>query len=248
LKIISFTALGIISLCGFLLTLLPASIFFSLLPQDIRTSSDLLIGHPNGTIWSGKTTLEFRNFPASSLQWRFSGISISGLKPSASYHLIMAGAHHEIQARLNISELQLSLDQLQGFIHSKGINQLSAEYGHQFSGELLVQDGSLTTDFGCLQALTGQLDWDGGNIVLNVSEPPLNLQLPAMTGILDSKGCNASLSLKQQTDKLMVIYLKPSGWVEAEVYQKMLRLAGLAQQKTVNDESKPVLLFEEKIL
>ncbi len=248
MKIISFIALAIISLCGFLLALLPASVFFTLIPQEIRTSSDLLIGHPEGTIWSGQTTLKFRNFPGSSLQWQFSGISIDGFIPSAAYNLVITGAHHEIQTELNISELQLSLNQLQGSIHSDDINQLSAEYGHQFSGELLVQAGSLTTDFECLQSLTGQLDWDGGSILLNVSEPALNLKLPPITGFLDSKNCSASLSLMQQSDKLMIIYLKPSGWAEVQVYQTMLSLAGLPEHTTGNVKAKPVLLFEEKIL
>jgi hypothetical protein len=52
----------------------------------------------------------------------------------------------------------------------------------------------------------------------------------------------------QQSDKLMIIYLKPSGWAEVQVYQTMLSLAGLPEHTTGNVKAKPVLLFEEKIL
>lgn len=248
MKVVLFIALGIFSFCGFLLTLLPASIFFALLPQEVRAAKDLIIGHPVGTIWSGHTTIQFRNFPESSVQWQFEEISANDLTPAATYNLRITGPHHDMTAEFTISELQLSLNQLQGSIHANDINQLSTEYGHHFNGELVLNRISLTTDFRCLQSLAGQIHWDGGSIILNVTEPPLRLELPAISGLLDSNDCNASLVLEKQPDKLMVIQLKPSGWVEVQIYQPMLSLAGLAEPTPPGNELKPVLLFEEKIL
>ena len=248
LKVVLFIALGIISFCGFLLTLLPASIFFALLPQEVRAAKGLIIGHPQGTIWSGYTTIQFRNFPESSVQWQFDEISADDLTPAATYNVGITGPHHDMTAEFTISELQLSMNQLQGSIHANDINQLSAEYGHRFSGELVLKGISLTTDFRCLQSLAGQVYWDGGGILLNVAEPPLSLELPPISGLLDSHDCNLELALENRPDKLMDIQLKPTGWVEVQIYQAMLNLAGLAEPVPAGNELKPVLLFEEKIL
>lgn len=248
LKVVLFIALAAISFCGFLISLLPASLFFALLPAEIKTADDLVIGQPLGTIWSGNTTIAFRNFPPSSVQWQFDGISINNATPAARYHLQITGPHHEITAGFTLSESQMNLHQLRGSIHADDINQLSAEYGHHFSGELVFYGVSLTTNFHCLQSLAGQIDWDGGSVMLNVKDPPLRLELPPMTGFLDSTDCNASLAVKAQSDNLMIIHLQPSGWVEVQIFQTMLSLAGLSEPRPASKDQQPVLLFEEKIL
>jgi hypothetical protein len=223
---------------------LPASVVWRGLEADQHLPYGARVTLPRGTIREGNATLRFRTFPPSKLSWTLTSLFPDERSLALKYQVRLEGPNHTVDANVSLQKSGFNLMSVSGFFDSEDINQLAAPFGHQFSGRVDINLQDIRWNPQCVEKATGQIDWTGGTVSLNLFEKLTIYQLPAMTGNITETTCGLTVNLERNRQTLGQFTLTSEGWFRASIEPSLLRLA-----KTPNaDQIKQPLLFEEKIL
>lgn len=247
LRIFTYIFIALVSFLIFMVVLAPAGPIWGMFsPQVNQRIPDLRVLLVRGTIWDGSAELQYRLFPTSYLNWDTRGMALLG--GSVETLVSLAGDGHDFKAHLEVSSGSLTLSDLNGELAASYINAVSEPQGLTFSGEIDVNQLKLVSDFRTLTEAGGNIHWNGGKVVSRTSAVGTQVfDLPALDGDFSMQGEDVVLDLHHESNTIVDIRLKPTGWVTVKVKARLFELAGLPWPSGTS-LTDTVLEFEEKVL
>ncbi len=239
-----FSAAAILSFVAFLVMFAPASVAWGLVRDDVnRAVSDLELLAIDGTVWSGDAIVRYREFPPATLTWSLQPTSVLSLQPYIDLQL--AGDGLAANGSGHASRTTANVD-LHGGIDASYVNAVSTRYGLTFPGRLAVENLLLTSDHRWLTEASGQINWSGGTVQIDVFQDVQLFTLPPLRGNLSLQGNVLRLDVTDDSGGVMVIDVKPDGWAVVDIKVRMLAVAGLPYARTASLDD-TALVLEEKI-
>lgn len=238
--------LGVLGLLISILWFLPASLAWQQLSSSLVYPKDLAVATPRGSVREGSTWLRFRGFPPSQLSWQAGWPRMTEGEPTIDYDLRLQGPDHLLTGNLTLtlSNQNLKVNAIQGYLGSNDINRLAVPFGHQFSGEFTLREGAFKIQNSCLTSLTGTLLWTGGPIVFSTPRETARYDLPQLSADLSDQDCGIRVDVKTVNSDSARLVLSAEGWFLAELAPEFLQALGVKGAAQL----KGPLLFEEKIL
>ena len=219
---------------------MPASIAIDQILHRLNLPGDVTIRYTKGTIWEGQTQLNFRTFPSMALRWDVDAFrSFSALK--VQVEMLSTSSHLSGLIQLNTNTISIS--DLSFFLASSDINQLAENYGHRFGSGIQGQGIRGAFELACIRALSGQLDWAGGRLSIDIGGgAATELQTPALEGELSAKDCGAfvSLSAVEQLGATADLSIDQTGWFKAIISPTLVSLV-------TNNPARGPMQFEAKV-
>jgi Type II secretion system (T2SS), protein N len=246
LKPLFYLSAALLSFLIFVTVFAPAAPVWSIIREDVQARvPDLNVYRVSGTIWNGESEVQFRQFPPSLLSWHLSPIDL--IKGVAVIKATMTGEGHSLDAGVSLKSSGGDIRSLHGTISSGYVNQMSEQFGITFSGELEINELSVSSDKLWISDAHGTADWNGGRILITTAASPQTMILPPLKGVLLYQHERLILNITHQQQMLIRITLKKGGWAEVDIRNRMFDLASLPLPEG-SDPDETILIIEEKIL
>ena len=244
MKISAYILIAALTFSGFLVVFAPASLVWSTVQGDVtKAVPDLSVIKMGGSIWHGKSEIQFRQFPLSKITWEISPLKL--LRGAESISITADGHGHslDIEALITPSEGQVEL--LEGEFGSSYINSISEPYGLTFSGDLIIDKVSFVASKDEIKDASGTVHWSGGRVIVAGKDQPLDL--PPLDGKLFFEKQLLTFDVTFEQASLLRISLNKQGWAHIAIKGRFFDIANLPRPDgTSPDET--ILLLEEKIL
>jgi hypothetical protein len=197
---------------------IPAGVIRYLIPVDAQAA----LLSPQGTIWSGSGDLLVNGIETGRLSWSVRPVTF--LRGRVGYDLELAGAGADLSAGLEFG-VSTTLATVDGTVTGRFVNQWLEPYYIELSGLFQVLAVRFTLDGRMLEALDGQLAWDGGPIRYRLSGKVHDSALPAMTADL-GPGPVATAYATGESTPLLHAALTPDGFARIGVTKYLTRILG----------------------
>jgi len=244
MKISAYLSIAVIAFLGFLIAFAPASVLWSVIEKDVsRAVPDLKVMSVGGSIWSGKTEIQFRQFPSSRLSWTISPLNI--LSGTGSIRIIAEGNGHSMELEADATPSEVDMKIPNGNLSSDYINRVSEQYGLIFAGNLSFNEVFMATREAKLVDATGFAHWTGGRVFVAGQSQPLDL--PPLNGELLFADQLLVLNVTYQQLSMIKISLNEQGWATIAIKGRFFDIADLPRPDSTNPDE-TILLLEEKIL
>lgn len=228
----------------FMLVFAPAATLWVMARDDVaRQVPDLSVLTVDGTVWSGRADIRYREFPPGTLTWDLSAASLLALTADVDGRLVGEGHDVTVDAVATRTDANFVV---QGTIDNAFVNPLSGRYGLTFPGELQLIDIAIASDHHWLTAADGQINWSGGRVTFASPNGPQSVVLPPLTGQLSLVENNLVLELYDDTNILLSLSLAQSGWVKVDLMGHLLKTADLPFPASANPDA-VILVREEKL-
>ena len=170
-------------LLGVMLVCLVAFAPASLLDRAVRGVPDVDLISPQGTVWSGQAGLVVAGAQRGIVQWTLQPWTLALAHPTFDWQLSDPDVSLAGNAGSSLSEQTL---QVQGDVSAAVLNQWLTRYLITIQGDFTIQPTSLRLQ-GQRQvnALDGQIDWEGGLVRYTLSGILHEARLPPLTAYLD---------------------------------------------------------------
>lgn len=245
-RIFLYVVLGIVTFCAYILINLPVAPFWQRLSPEVSTAiPELNVFGVEGTVWAGEASVQFDQFPVSTLNWDLAVLKL--FLGSVISDLSISGANHQIDGTVTLTSDNAIIETLRGKVGAYYINTVSTPQGLTLSGEFSGVDINLKSDLKWLTEATGKIEWPGGEITsrLNAGQSQTVI-LPPLSGNISLIDNVLWLHIHQSSAPLVSIGVKPSGTASVTVLARLFDLAGLPLPGDADLDS-PVLEFEERI-
>lgn len=240
------TAIGFVAFVVFIIAMTPASFVHSALEDELAQNlPELQLHNIHGTVWQGEGTLDLYHLPPLDVSWYV---------PILSLVTGDINTHVKLQANGLSATMEIELDTSGGLVNnlsanvsSDYLNQVTAEYGLDLSGEVQIDDAMVSFDRSWLSGADGKMNWTGGIVHIQTPEKVHTVRLPSFDGVLSMDGNRLRLVVQQSETPMLDIEVKPDGWATVNVEQALVDIAQLPLPAAAPDEG-PVIVIEEKIL
>ena len=241
--LLTYAVVFLLGIVVFLVAFAPASSIWQLAKGDVANKlPHLLVQDISGTIWSGRGTIRYWNFPAAKLDWSLSPLSL--LRGRLEFQSVAAGDNIHLEASGNVTAGHLDVVTT-GRIDSAFINPVSSKFGLTYTGRLEVRRVHLVSDLSWFSEADGTLHWDGGPIIYHTSQGPRNIVLPGLDGALQQQGEDLRLDIKQGIHNLIVITLHRTGWVAVNMKVRLFDTAGMPWPAGESPDDTALMLEEQ---
>lgn len=223
---VAYAALFVTALLVFIVAFAPASLVWRLVSDDAsKYVPQLQVRTIQGTIWSGKARLAYLDFPDTTVSWTTRPGALLLGRVDVHVQAIAEHLHVDGMAHITPSGFDLTTE---GKVGSEYINPVSRIDGLTYSGELTTTAPvELTSDFSWITRASGSLHWSGGNIVYFTAQGAQTIDLPPLDGVISRNGQNVQLDVNHAVNTLIVVDLRPTGWVAVNLKARLFELAKL---------------------
>ena len=209
-----YAVLFSIGVVAFVIALAPASLLWQFSRENVsRALPELNVLVVNGTLWSGNAYIRYDKFPDTRVNWSAKPASLLHGRLDVDGVATGDNLYLTVDSRTAPSQLDITAT---GAVESSYINKVSRGYGLTCSGRITIDRMHLISDFSWFSAADGHLSWNGGNIMYNTAHGMESIILPALVGILHRNGNDLQLDIKHDSDTLIVVTLRPTGWVAVD--------------------------------
>ncbi len=244
MKATSYILVAALTFIGFLIVFAPVSPVWSMVRDDVsKAVPELNVLSLSGSIWSGKGEVQFRQFPPSQVTWTISPFDLFGR--TGRINITGVGEGHSLNAEAVITFTEGHIEIFEGKFNNIYISSISEPYGLTFSGDLSINDISLTAKKDGITDAHGTARWSGGRIFVAGKTQPLDL--PPLDGKLSFEKQFLILDVTFQQLSVLRISLNKHGWAAIAIKGRFFDIANLARPDGT-DPDETILLLEEKIL
>lgn len=197
---------------------LPAGLISWFLPEQGPVS----VLNLAGTVWTGTGEVLAEGRSMGRLHWQFSPVTI--LKGAVGYDFQLSGSGIDLSGRAHSGFTRTRVE-LSGLVTAPFVNQWLAPYQIELSGQFQVTDVTATLQGQILEALAGQIHWDGGPIRYTLSGILHTSALPAVIANL-GPGAEAVANAVGEPTPLLTAALQTDGYARFGVTKYLTRLLG----------------------
>lgn len=224
-RVALYIAAFVFSFLAFVVAFAPARAIWPFVRDDVQTAlPNLEVAAIDGTVWNGTALLRYRDFPETVLTWSLSPLQLLTGHLRVDAHLDGNGID---VTSLVMAASNMTAGDATGNIESTFVNVASAQMGLRFSGTLRIEGLALASDNHWFTRAAGTLRWEGGPVQYNAPDGYRTMVLPALDGALALVGSDLTLTVRHQTEDVILIALQPSGWASVDIKARLFMLAGL---------------------
>ena len=235
---------AIIAFTGFLIVFAPVSPIWSIVKEDVtKIIPELKVLGVGGSVWDGKSEIQFHQFPPSRVTWAISPFEI--LKGNAAIKATANGDGHFVDLKAVIDSSEANLRVVDGQFNSDFVNSVSQLYGITFGGIFSIDETFINANKMRIMDAGGTVHWSGGRVT--VATRSETLDLPPLDGELSLEDQLLVLHITHQQSSMLRITLNREGWATIAIKGRFLDIANLSRPEGTSPEE-TILLLEEKIL
>ena len=246
----SKSALALIAIVAFLVFMVamtPAALVYNTLRDNtLSTAPDIAISNVEGSIWKGRTDVQFKHFPIITGSWQLSPLHLLAATARSSMTFNAQGLTGNAVIALNSQGG--TVHQLSAIVQDTYLNPITVPYGLDLSGEVQLTDVNFGFDQHWLTAAEGKLNWNGGIVHIQTPEKIHTVNLPALEGLLSQENQTVKLDIYESGNPLMQIEIEPDGWARVAINYALVDLANLPLPVGNGARINPAIIVEEKIL
>ncbi len=247
--VLGFSLFGLVVFALALLTRLPASIVTNFLHESTAstTASALRLTMPQGTLWRGSAQVSVMQTDFGRLAWQVSPTSLVTLSPQLDWALQDSGLRGKVKSEGNTLNADLS-----GSLDLAQLAPILSRYAIAAEGRISFKDFRIAQSESMV-ALSGQVDWTGGNVDLGIGDWQARQALPALRAeaaeAIDASRLRVTLLDEVTNTRLPAgeIELMDDGWVKLGVTAHLAKYFN-ESFSDARDPSEIVLSVEERLL
>ncbi len=224
---------GIVFYLVFLVSMAPVSLIAKTAFKDGAVPG-LTINSVQGSIWNGQGSLLYQN-NSFNVEWTLSPWAVFLAKAAGETTITTNGA--EVSGLFSVSPIGFSLETLNGYLDDQFVNRFTIPFRTTLTGRIWLDDLSASGSWSrLLNEIEGGARWTGGTVGYPMGNRTQKAVLPQMTASFKTEQNVPSVSVSDQTEKLLLTgSIAEDGWGALNIHRQLVELAGQPLPKGQRD-------------
>lgn len=188
------------------------------------------ISQPQGSLWNGRAQVSsyfLPSFGRMQVQWQLAFWPL--FKGQAQIDLRVEGESLRVEGPVFLSQNSLRLEHIDGYLDLQALRPMLQAQRADISGAVELSKLNLQVQLNptLVQAISGRMNYAGGNVSLLVDNNPVSASLPMLVGNLAMQGDKAQVEITTtEGQSVLSGYLQPDGWGGVALKRRFIDLLG----------------------